>query len=211
MPPEPFNWTAVVIGAWNPAILSPNGVTRRLFELPADTPVELQIAVDRPGLFRVSHDGIIVAPTTTRLEVTSSVANTEGLSRACVLCQRALRSLPETPVTAVGINVRYRFAEIPNNVLDMVRAPLDEALSDAGHLVQATAANRSVTLAPGVIKMQISTDDSGGGRFEFNFHKESTVPAELIAWLERVDEFINISDELAAVAGVTDVRREIHA
>ena len=42
MPAEPFSWNAVVVGAWNIAILSPDGVRRRLFDLPEGTPIELE-------------------------------------------------------------------------------------------------------------------------------------------------------------------------
>jgi hypothetical protein len=202
MPAEPFSWNAVVVGAWNTAILSPDGVRRRLFDLPEGTPIELEIAVDRPGNFRIGHDGLVVIPATSRLEVTTQVPSPESLERACRLCQRALQGLPETPVSAVGINVRYRFAELPDALLDLVRAPVDAALADADFQVQGAVTGRSVTVAPGAL---------GAGTLEFNFHRDSAVAAELSDWLGRVQEFITLSDRMATVLGVLDVRREIHA
>jgi hypothetical protein len=208
---EPSTWNAVVIGAWNRAILTPDGVRRRLFQLPEGTPIELEVAVDLPGSFRVGHDGLLVIPATGRLEVAARAASLDAIQRACVLCQRALTSLPETPVSAAGVNIRYRLTEIPDAVLDLVRAPLDEALSDAGYEVTASMLRRSVALPPGVVNIEVSQAQAGGGTLEFNFHRESTTPSELREWLGRAEEFVAISDQLALVTGVPNVRGEVHA
>lgn len=120
-------------------------------------------------------------------------------------------SLPETPVTAAGVNIRYRLAEIPDAALDLVRAPLDEALSDAGYEVAGSMIKRSVSLPPGVVNVQVSQAPAGGGTLEFNFHRESAIPAELREWLGRAEEFVTLSDQLALVAGVPNVRGEVHA
>lgn len=210
MPIEPFSWNAVVLGAWNTAILAPDGVRRRLFELPEGTPIEIEIAVDAPGPFRVGHDGILVVPASDRLEVAARVSNEESLLRACTVCTRALRSLPETPVSAVGINIRYRFTDFPEAVLDLLSVPLDAALSDAGFQVAGATIKRTLALAPGVVNVQIAHAE-GAGTLEFNFHRDSRIPNELVDWLARAEEFVHLSDRLAAVVGAADVRREIHA
>jgi hypothetical protein len=76
MPAEPFSWNAVVVGAWNTAILSPDGVRRRIFNLPDGTPIDLEIAIDRHGHFRIGHDGLVVIPTGSRLEVNNAGSDT---------------------------------------------------------------------------------------------------------------------------------------
>ncbi len=210
MPVTPYSWNAVVVGAWNRAILTPDGVRRRLFELPEGTPVEVEVAIDLPGPFRVGHDGILVAPAATRLEVAMRKSDLDSLARACTVCSRALRSLPETPVTAAGINIRYRFTELPDTTFDLIRAPLDGALSDAGFQVGTATTTRGVSVPPGVVNVKV-THAEGEGTLEFNFHRDSKTPNELIEWLERSAEFVQLSDRLATVVGVADVRREIHA
>ncbi len=42
----PFDWNVVIIGSWNPAILTPQGITTRLLQLEAGTPVEVQVSLD---------------------------------------------------------------------------------------------------------------------------------------------------------------------
>jgi hypothetical protein len=207
MPIEPYNWNAVVTGFWNLAILSPDGIRSRLFELAPGTPVEVEVAVDRPGPYRVKHNGLIVVPTNSRLEVLAEACDAESIIRACALCRRALASLPETPVTAAGINIRYRLPEIPDAVIDLVRAPLDNAISDAGHTVTAARTRRTLPVPPGVVNVQIGKSGTAG-TLEFNFHRESPSPSELGVWLERIVEFLELSERLAAVAGVPNVRRE---
>lgn len=210
MSAEPFSWNIVVIGAWNPAILTPDGIRRRLFELPDGTPINVEVAVDRPGPFRVIHDGLAVIPTPVSLEVTTTEPNIESLERASGLCVRALQSLPETPVSAAGVNIRYRFQEIPDQVLDLVRAPLDSALSDAGFQFSGSVTKRTLTHNAGVINVQIA-NNGPEGTIEFNFHRDSTVPSELREWLSGVHSFVTLSDRIATVVGVTNVRKEIHA
>lgn len=207
---EPFNWNVVVIGAWNLAILSPDGIRHRLFELPDQASIELEMAVDRPGQFRVGHEGIVVIPTSSALEVATRVPNAESLARACGLCQQALRVLPETPVSAAGVNFRYRFAELPDHLFDLMHAPVDETLSDAEFRVTATVTRKTVALAPGVVNVQMQYQEATG-TLEFNFHRDSTVPNDLSDWLGRVQEFRRLSDRLLAIMGVENVRREINA
>jgi hypothetical protein len=208
--PEPFNWNVVVIGAWNLAILSPDGIRRRLFALPDPANIELEMAVDRPGIFRVGHEGLLVAPTPVGLEVSTRVPNAESLARACTLCQRALRTLPETPVSAAGVNIRYKFAEVPDHLFDLMHAPVDETLSDAEFRVTATVVKKTVAFPPGVVNVQMQYEGAAG-TLEFNFHRDGTVPNDLSEWLGRVEEFQGLSDRLLALMGVENVRREVNA
>lgn len=208
--PEAFNWNTVVIGSWNLAILSPDGIRRRLFELPESANVELEIAVDRPGFYRVGHGGVLVAPTAVGLEIATRTPSAESLERATRLAQLALQGLPETPVSAAGVNIRYRLAEIPNHLFDLMRARLDETLSDAEFRVTATLIRKTLALPPGVVNLQLHYQETAG-TLEFNFHRDGTVPSELSEWLGRVREFLTLSDRLLDLVGVEDARREINA
>ena len=207
--PQPFDWNAVVLGFWNVAILSPDGIRRRLFEIPEPAAIELEMAVDRPGVFRVGHGGLVVVPNPFSLDVMPRVSNAEGLERAAVVCQRALRSLPETPVSAAGVNIRYRFAEIPNALFDQFQVPLDGPLADADYVVNASSVTKTLAHPPGVINLAMRFEGSVG-TLEFNFHRESNVPNDLSGWLARAQEFVGVSDRLAAIMGVENVRAEIN-
>jgi hypothetical protein len=204
MAAEPFSWNVVVVGSWNVAILSPDGIRRRLFDLPDGTPIELEVAVDRPGHFRIGHGGMIVVPTSSRLEILPRIPDSDRLGRACELAKRALAGLPETPVSAAGVNIRYRFSELPNALIDCVRAPLDTALSDAGFQVQEATTKRAVAVTPGVVNIQVNQTSNIAGAVEFNFHRDSVVPAELGEWMDRVQEFVEMSRHLLTVIGAAN-------
>ncbi len=60
MGPVGFDWDVVVVGFWNPAILTPAGIWKRLFELEQGTPVELEVPIDGLAPYRVSHEEITV-------------------------------------------------------------------------------------------------------------------------------------------------------
>jgi hypothetical protein len=168
------------------------------------------LAVDRPGVFRVANEGIIVVPTAAGLEISTRTPSAETLARACALCRRALQVLPETPVSAAGVNIRYRFDEMPDQILDLVSAPLDATLSDAAFEVTAALTRRTLALAPGVVNVGINHGTGAAGSIEFNFHRDATLSTELSNWLGRVQEFVQLSDRISGVLGVENVR-EIHA
>ena len=201
---EPSVWNVVVIGAWNTAILSPDGVRRRLFQLADGMPIELQVAIDRPGHFRISHDGVVVIPTASRLEVVAANGTVTALTRAAEICQRAIAELPETPVTAAGVNVRYRFDDLPDDVLANLRAPLDEALALAGHQIANSSTKRTVEFDVGVVNLTVIHSPAGTGTLEFNFHRDSGDPQELSRWIGRTADFVDGAKALAEVIGVRD-------
>jgi len=202
---EPSVWNVVVNGAWNTAILSPDGVRKRLFQLADGTPIELQVAIDRPGHFRISHDGLAVIPTSSRLEVAVANGNRADLRRAAAICQQAIAELPETPVTAAGVNVRFNFDDLPDDVLARVRAPLDDGLAHTGCEIVNATISRAVTFHDGVVNLTVSHSPEGNGTLRFNFRRDSKDPRELSTWVGQADEFVNQAIALAQVIGVRDV------
>ena len=206
MASEPFNWNVVVLGAWNTAILSPDGVRKRLFQLPAGTPVDLQVAIDRPGHLRISHKGVMVIPTPSLLEVIATDGTGTGLTRAADICQRAIIELPETPVTAAGVNIRYRFEELPDDVLAQVAAPLDDALALAEREIVNSSTTRTIKFDDGVVNLTVSCAPAGTGTVEFNFHRDSGEAEELSRWIRRTADFVGGAKTLAEVIGIRDDR-----
>lgn len=205
MPGEPFAWNIVLIGAWNTAILSPDGVRKHLFRLAEAMPIELQVAIDRPGHFRIKHDGVVVIPTRSRLETVAAGGTVAELARAAEISQRALAELPRTPVTAAGVNVRYRVDELSDDVLARVHAPLDEELAHAAYRIQDSSLKRTVEFGDGVLNLTISHSPAGNGVLDFNFHRDSRDPEELSRWIERTTDFVAAAEALAEVIGVRDV------
>src|SRR6266404_107175 len=150
---EPYAWNVLIIGAWNAAILTPNGIKKRLFELPEATPVEVEVSLDQPAPHRVIYDGIVVTPLAHALEVSPRRFEFPLLKRATEIARKALQALPETPTSAVGVNIRYNFGTLPDELIDMVKAPIDQTLSDADFAIKGGVTKRALTFDSGVINV----------------------------------------------------------
>lgn len=202
MPAEPTTWNIVIGGAWNVAILTPDGVRKRLFKLAEGTPLQLEVAIDRPGPFRIIHDGLIVVPSSRQLEIAPQTADFVSLEKASRIGQIALEGLPETPVIAAGVNIRYSLKSLPDELIDLLKTPLDHAYSDGGFIIEGTLTRRSLVCPPGVVNVEIGQGKEGEGTVSMNFHRESTSPVELREWLTMVPKFWEVAQQLLTVMKV---------
>lgn len=191
MAATPTNWNINLLGAWNLAILTPDGVRTRLFELDPSTPLELQIAFDQPGTFRIAHDGITVLPQSGKLEISPQICETEELTKAARLAKKALESLPETPLAAAGVNIRFLLEDAPDSFIDRIYSPIDEVYSDAGYNIESSLIRRALSREPGCINVAVRTDREDVYMAEFNFHLSSDSVDQLGEWLEKTGEFVN--------------------
>ncbi len=202
MPAQPENWNIIISGAWNLAILTPDGIRKRLFRLPEGTPLQLEIAIDQPGLFRVIHDGVIVAPSSQLLEVVVQTHDLASLEKASHIGQTALKALPETPVAAAGVNIRYAVKALPDELMDLLKTPIDDAYSDEGFTIEGALTRRSLAHAPGVVNVEISQGREGAGTVLMNFHCASSSSDELCQWLTKVSEFWEVAQRILTVMKV---------
>src|SRR5437867_4460257 len=98
----PADWNVIVIGRWNRAILTPQGIVTRLFQLPPETDVGIEVPMDAIGPYRVIHDGLVVMVSSSQLIVETQEHSFPSLQRAMHIASRAMTSLPETPMRAAG-------------------------------------------------------------------------------------------------------------
>lgn len=179
---EPFDWNVVVIGYWNPAILTPAGVGRRLFGLAVGTPLLVEVPIDGLAPHRVKHDGLTVTAELGRLLVHADDPKYALLDRARQIAVRAMSDLPETPLTAAGFNIRFRIGEPSNEFLAATNAGVDNLLSDTGFKIESRSLGRSVKCEDGVLNLSIQQGQDS--RIELNFDRQSSKREELIEWLQ---------------------------
>lgn len=189
-------WNVLVIGAWNTAILTPNGISSRLLQLPAGVPVEVQVAIDRPAPIRVIHDNIVIVPAAHALEVAPRIMNPVTLQQAADIAKRALFALPETPVTAAGINIRYHCNELPDPLMEKLRTPIDDFISDVGHSIIGRSTQLSLRHEDGALNLEITQDATGGGLLAFNFELVSSQVEPLSRWLSTARSFYETSSQI---------------
>jgi len=191
-----FDWNVVVVGAWNAAILTPEGIAHRLFGLPPGTPVEVQVPLDRQAPIRVVHSNVMVVPSESGLLVVPTEPTPEALRHAVEVASRAIDSLPETPFTAAGINLRYQFDILPDELVQPLTSSLDDQLGDAELKIEGRMLKRTVGWNQGVLNVEIHMNDDASGALMFNFHRQSSDILELKDWLGQVEAMIDRSEHL---------------
>lgn len=193
---EAYNWNVVIAGYWNRAILTPKGISRRLFDIPEGTPVLVEVPID--GImapYRVKHNGLTITPDMGRLVIEADDPQYKVLDYAKKIGALAIERLPETPLSAAGYNIRIKVIEPPEQLILATTSTIDDLLSDAGHtIINGRSLKRSLTWDEGIVNLNIDQDEDM--HVEINFHRQSSKPDDLISWLnkpiENIQEFILI-------------------
>lgn len=179
---NPFDWNVVIVGYWNRAILTPAGIGRRLFRLDDGTPVAVEVPIDGLGPHRVKYADLTVIAETSRLVVQADVPTYDLLDRARKAAVLAIKSLPETPLSAAGFNVRVRIKDPSDELLTSLTPDLDNALSDAGFEISSRSLARRLKFKGGILNLNL--EESDDFRVVLNFDRHSSKKEDLIAWLE---------------------------
>jgi hypothetical protein len=183
MPLTAEDWNVQVVGFWNRAIYSPAGISRRLFLLPPNTPVQVLIPIDLPAPYQVQHDGLTVIVGSDRLIVQPDRANYARIVAAMEIGRRALDDLPQTPFVAAGFNLRYK-SDGPVAVLEgIVTNVWDNRLSDEGMVIQERTVTRSVGRQNGRVNVTIAQKQDLTFTLQLNFDLQSDDVAQLRDWI----------------------------
>ena len=181
---SPIDWNVVVIGRWNRAILTPAGIGKRLFGVAEGTPLEVMLAIDAIAPPRVAHEGIVVTAGSDRLIIQPSKCTFAELGRARELARKALRDLPETPVSAVGLNVKYKLEEPLDEIVHVVESSWDNLLSDKDYRIRERSVSRSLAWDDASINIGVSMKDNSEQFVQFNFDFRSDDVELHAGWLE---------------------------
>jgi hypothetical protein len=186
MPLVPSEWNVVVMGGWNKAILTPVGIMTRLFLAPEAAPL-IEVPVDVVAPVRVNHNDLSVMVDERRLVVEPAKNTFQNLADAMAIAHRAVKGLPETPLTSTGFNVRYKSEKhdvelVP--VLQMMTLPIDENFKANGLDIARFGWMRSVGWRDGRVTITASLHAGGVFGLQFNFEQQSSRWEELAQWLE---------------------------
>jgi len=188
MKTKPFRWDVVIAGYWNRAILTPNGIAKRLFKLPKGTGIEVFIPVDALESPQVKHEGIVVKVEERRLIIATEKPSYESLNKAMQTGCNALQDLPETPVLAAGFNVRFAIEDYPHEFEEIIQSGIDTHLSDAGYEIVSRGLTRKIRFKDGIFEKGILNLYAHRGedsliKIELNFHRDSKETKDLTDWL----------------------------
>jgi len=187
MPLKPVNWSVVIVGRWNPAILTPAGIAQHVFGVKVDParPVEVLVPIDGLSPYVVKHPehDVTARLDERRLRIEAQKPDYATLGEAMSAGRRVLETLPVTPFTAAGINVHFRTDGDMRRIIEIVSADIDGSLSDLGYTIKMRSVVRTLAWREGLINLSITGGEKG---FEasFNFHKETRDGPKLVQWLE---------------------------
>ena len=188
-----LDWSVVVIGRWNQSILTPVGIANRLFKLDKNTPVEVSLAIDVMLPPVVTHDNLRVTAGSNRLIIEPLSRSYAQLERARELAKNALESLPETPIAAVGLNVKYAYEEADDclsRVQEITNSELDGAISSLDQKISKRSISRSIPMMDGHLNLSVNENEEGHLSIHFNFEFVSQKVEKQREWLTRpIDDF----------------------
>lgn len=184
MPITAENWNVQLIGFWNRAIYTPAGISRRLFQLPQNIPVQVLIPLDFPAPYQVQHDGLTVSVGGDRLVVHTDRANFEGIAAAMEIGRRALDDLPRTPFIAAGFNLRYTSDGMVSSLDEIVGNAWDNHLSDEGLAILERTVTRAVRRQNGRVNVTLTQKEDLTFSLLLNFDLQTDDVAQLRAWID---------------------------
>jgi hypothetical protein len=177
----------VVVGYWNRAILTPAGIGKRLFEVPEGTPLVVEVPMDGLAPYRVrsqQRDKLIVMVQAPMLRVEVADFDYESLQYAMTIAVRALTSLPETPVSAAGININFNESLPQLHINKFLASELDNSLSDASFVITERRLVRAMPFGQGTLNLTVATNKNNEHEILFNFDRQAQLHSELISWLQ---------------------------
>ncbi len=201
MPLSSSDWSVVVAGSWNRAILTPAGIQGRIFQLAADAPVEVMVPIDVLAPFQVTHDGFSVAVHSSRLVVALTEPTFERLFQAQTFARNAINSLPETPYFGVGINIGFASNDAVPEIDNLLSEnEFDDRLADNELHISGRRFGRQLVWNDGKVNLNVSRDEGDNRKVSLNIERTSTNNQELIGWLEtpsqQIEELVQtISNE----------------
>ncbi|MFN8138960.1 MAG: hypothetical protein U0R49_04090 [Fimbriimonadales bacterium] len=190
---SPENWNVLVVGDWNPAILTPEFISSKLLGKSPGEAVELRVNIAFPGSYQIVQPQVLISPSARAFEVSCATADEVALSAAREVAAKALDVLDRTPVRAAGFNLRYSLREGSDGFdLD---ALLDEMLAPVKLSVAGRFARRTLVWGDGTINLDVGSPTNSPGTLALNFHRSSADPKQLADWLrqdaEKISEIAN--------------------
>jgi len=176
MEPAVDGWNIVLLGAWNPAILTPPWLAKHVLD--ADSvPVELSLSLGSIEERQISFPdhGFRLAVQPGKLVLTPFSLNHAHIIKAQTVAVVLLEKLSHTPVSGVGVN--YRFAHrgalaAAEPVFDL---PDSDGLVELGLAVRQTQVIRKLEgvaiFGRPLLNLRMTSDlDDGEIRFDLNYH-----------------------------------------
>jgi hypothetical protein len=106
----------VILGNWNPRIFTPFWIKKKLFGLDDSDKIQAFTNFEDQN-FGFQYNGITIIPQFHVLEIQINQIETTTFLLAAKMVHKIFELLPQTPIKAMGINIRYNLTSENNNSL----------------------------------------------------------------------------------------------
>lgn len=176
MRPKRDGWNILLAGFWNRLIFTPDWVISHFFQGEQEVETHISLLPILPLIYQKQEVSMEVS--STRLVFRPPIPFTEeGLLRIEEMAGIALKSLPETPVQAIGINFAYEDDHPAAHVLAMFNDVDDLELGQLGWGIGERKLIRRLSRRDDVLNLSAILKENTV-TFEFNFHIDVGVPAK---------------------------------
>ncbi len=158
------NWSLVVVGHWNTAILSPDWLAKEVFRQEEVRIMYPVLGGGRP-IFEAANIRVIASRE--RLEFRPTKDDPELLNRIETGARNVLNILPHTPVSAFGENFQYLVEDVPKELREVLSLADTDKIGKHG-AVSEVSLSRSIKLQGRHLNLTITESDKW--RMDLNYH-----------------------------------------
>lgn len=169
MKPTFNDWTLVVVGSWNTAILNPEWLSQKVFD---GNPIEIEVQME-PGRVLVQYVArkLRIIPQQARLVIACQDETALPAAEAALL--RILQELPVTPIASTGINFGFEEHNPSGHLLDTFALADTDSLSDQGIVINETVVNRRLVIGGDILNLRLTLTSNAHVHFHCNFHSDT--------------------------------------
>lgn len=181
------NWSCVIVGRWNPAILSPKGIATHLFHMSPEIAFDVLVPLDAAGPPVVRIEELRILAGFNKLTIECENNNWESIQKARECCVNAIDALPLTPLSAAGYNFRYEVTDPDPDepFFGVLSSSMDDKISDQGLDIIGREIHRSMQWNGGNLNLKIANEKPDSYDILLNFDKQTADIGDMKAWLTK--------------------------
>lgn len=204
---EPIGWSVVLIGRWNPAILSPAGISKYLFKLPPDQKIQIAVPLDGVSGYLVSNpdETLVVHVEEERLQIEVPKCTFTTLAQAMQAAINAIEALPVTPISAAGFNLNFKTTTTCPELIAATDSCIDAEIAAQSYKIVGRSTGRSISFGEGKINFTVAGQD-GGFHVNCNFHLATRELENAKAWLQM--PIADIEQQIVKLGMILNIQME---
>ena len=171
------SFSIVVIGNWNPHILSPQWISKSLFEDKPEVQVQFSLNLDASNRFIVKN--IIFVPSNDRLIIQSSDNSDDSLLLIQETVIKLCKILCHTPIRALGINLGFIHTESNEKLLELINFNDVNDISENDWNIKSSSVKRNIEKNGYNLNLTIEYNSQSEFHFDFNYHYALSEPSKI--------------------------------